>query len=156
MEISVYNECTWHCPLPKSELIGMLTAMYAPYVHAEGDAPSLLVHVVHDAHISMLNSKHMACAGPTNILSFPGEQGGVQLHRGQTPVQPHILVLSVDTFRRECLLYGQEPLEHLIRLLAHGLGHVLGYDHSEEMFALCECMEAAGQDFATQHGITLV
>ncbi len=153
MEISVYNECAWHCPLPKSELIGVLTAMYAPY--AGEYAPSLLVHVVHDAHISALNTKHMACAGPTNILSFPGEQGGVYF-KGEMSVQPHILVLSADTFRRECLLYGQEPLEHLIRLLAHGLGHVLGYDHSEEMFALCDCMEEAGKDFATQYGITLV
>lgn len=51
------------------------------------------------------------------------------------------LVLSVDTLERECILYGQNPHKHAIHLLAHGLAHLLGYDHGEEMQQLTELLE---------------
>ena len=42
-------------------------------------------------------------------------------------------MFSLDTLRRECLLYGQEPAEHALRLLAHGMAHLCGLDHGEQM-----------------------
>lgn len=54
------------------------------------------------------------------------------------------LVLSLDTWRRECLLYGQEPVEHALRLLAHGLGHLAGYDHGPEMDEFTDAAHEAG------------
>ncbi len=53
------------------------------------------------------------------------------------------MALSADTLQRECFLYGQELDGHCIRLLAHGLAHLLGHDHSPAMDALCERLEAA-------------
>jgi len=51
------------------------------------------------------------------------------------------LVLSIDTLERECILYGQTPHKHATHLLAHGLVHLLGYDHGEEMQQLTELLE---------------
>ena len=54
------------------------------------------------------------------------------------------LALSVDTLRREAFLYGQPVDEHAVRLLAHGLAHLLGYDHGPAMDALTASLEEAG------------
>mgnify|MGYP003620898838 CR=1 FL=1 len=86
-----------------------------------------------DAAVAKANARHLGCAGPTNVLSFPGGTDA-----------PGVLLLSLDTLQRECLLYGQDPSEHAIRLLAHGMGHLCGLDHGPVMDALCEqFMDAA-------------
>lgn len=76
--------------------------------------------LVTDAVIAAQNQQFMHLRGPTNILSFPQENGGA-------------LQLSLDTLQRESFFYGQNPAEHLCRLLAHGLAHLKGYDHGSEM-----------------------
>lgn len=85
-------------------------------------AQEIWLYLVDDGIIGKANDCFMSCLGPTNILSFPGGNG-----------LPAGLLLSSDTFRRECLLYGQKAAEHLIRLLAHGLCHVAGLDHGAKM-----------------------
>ena len=92
------------------------------------------LHLVDDATISAANQRHLDCMGPTNVLSFPQE--------GEKPGE---LLLSLDTLRRECVLYGQEPMEHLLRLLAHGMAHLAGLDHGPEMDRVCAICEAAGK-----------
>ena len=91
------------------------------------------LHLLTDAAMAEANALHMACPGPTNVLSFPGGSG-----------MAGTLLLSLDTLERECLFYGQDPREHLLRLLAHGIGHLAGLDHGPGMDALCAAlMEAA-------------
>ncbi len=51
------------------------------------------------------------------------------------------LILSIDTLERESILYGQNPQTHAVCLVAHGLAHLLGYDHGEKMDALTEFLE---------------
>lgn len=86
------------------------------------------LQLVGDAAIADFNQTFLACCGPTNILSFPAEN----------PAEIHSLVLSVDTLRRECLLYNQTYEEHALRLIAHGFVHLTGLDHGPEMDILCE------------------
>ena len=81
-----------------------------------------------DTRIARLNQEHLGCKGPTNILSFPSEN----------PEFLGDLVLSVHTLERETFLYGQDPVEHTARLIAHGLLHLLGMDHGTEMERLTE------------------
>jgi probable rRNA maturation factor len=95
-------------------------------------SPMVEVHLVRDGMMAAANQRYMGCLGATNVLSFPGAEN-----------LAGVLLLSVDTLLREALLYGQEPQEHCIRLLAHGMGHLLGYDHGDAMEALCACMEEA-------------
>ncbi|OIQ51946.1 Endoribonuclease YbeY [Pseudodesulfovibrio hydrargyri] len=149
-------------PLSRSEL-GRLAAILLEALGLEGRTFEL--KLVDDREIARLNSEFLGCTGPTNILSFPardadeadyaedadgpgGEVGepGDQAFLGE-------LALSVDALARETDLYGQAPLEHLARLLAHGLLHLAGFDHGEIMFdmtdaavdrVLDEYAEAAG------------
>ncbi|MDD6088669.1 MAG: rRNA maturation RNase YbeY [Desulfovibrionaceae bacterium] len=87
-----------------------------------------------DAGIAELNLAYLACFGPTNILSFPNDDGS---YLGS-------LALNVEMVSRESLLYGQDPSLHCLRLLAHGIGHLAGYDHGSEMDEVCAaCLEHA-------------
>ncbi|MFW6323430.1 MAG: rRNA maturation RNase YbeY [Desulfovibrionales bacterium] len=82
-----------------------------------------------DEEMSCLNRTHRHVPGPTNVLSFPLEESGLQ---------QGLVALSVETLQRESLLYGQDPSVHLIRLLAHAFLHLSGLDHSPEMDRLTE------------------
>lgn len=126
-------------PLAPAELRAVLLAM----LEACG-SPDLPVELslVDDARIAAHNSRFLGCPGPTNILSFPAPEP-VDGDTGEAPAAA--LMLSVSTLRRECLLYGQDPVEHALRLLAHGVVHLLGHDHGEEMERLCRHAEKAGQ-----------
>jgi len=97
------------------------------------------VELIDDRTIEELNKKFLGCVGPTNVLSFPAEDKHSPDFLGQ-------LVLSVDTLSREIFLYGQEGTEHLVRLLAHGILHLAGFEHGMLMDDMTEaCIEEAGK-----------
>ncbi len=97
-----------------------------------GSIPSVELVVAGDGAMAALNRRAMGCSGPTNVLSFPGGDGRLGS-----------LFLSADTLEREAFLYGQEPSVHARRLLAHGFGHITGFDHGPAMDAFCAMMEEA-------------
>ena len=140
----------WRLPFCRAELRSALAAMLAGAGPAELD-----LVLVRDGAMSAYNRRYMACHGPTNVLSFPldeplAETEGTPtdaLPDGNAPVQLGSLVLSVDTLHREARLYGQDLREHCLRLLAHGLGHLAGYDHGPEMDSLCTDMLSAAEDW---------
>ncbi|WP_461209243.1 rRNA maturation RNase YbeY [Desulfocurvus sp. DL9XJH121] len=87
--------------------------------------------LVGDADMARLHADALDRTGPTNALALPEED----------PERPGSLgevVLCVDALHRECDLYGQDPDEHLTRLLAHSFLHLAGFDHGPEMDALTE------------------
>ena len=121
---SRYAAAAWLLPLDKRELMAALAAMLAACgkVQVPCPPPAVELHLLDDASIGVANRRCLGCTGPTNVLSFPGGCDS-----------PGTLLFSLDTLRRECLLYGQEPAEHALRLLAHGMAHLCGLDHSEQM-----------------------
>jgi len=90
---------------------------------------------VRDVEIADLNRRYLNRQGPTNCLAFPDAKRPVGFLGGS-------LFVSLDALHRECLLYGQPPASHLCRLLAHGFTHLAGFDHGEEMEAMCVALEA--------------
>lgn len=86
------------------------------------------LRIVDDREIADLNERFMSCLGPTNILSFPS---GEESWLGD-------LVLSAETLGREAFLYNQDLFAYTVRLLAHGLLHLMGHDHGPEMDGLTE------------------
>lgn len=123
----------WQCPFSRRELVAVLAAMRP----ACGlDDTGIDLTLADDAFISRVNADQMGCAGPTNILSFPAFAG----HGPGTA----LLLLSLDTLERECLLYGQIPEEHAVRLLAHGMAHLGGLDHGPAMDAVQDAAFKAG------------
>lgn len=144
------EEGGWLLPLSRVALIKALQAM----LEGIGEGTRCLdLHIVRDGRMAEENFQHMGCVGPTNVLSFPAEDTAESCGSGGSAlasplvlvdVVPGTLLLSVDTLHRECLLYGQDAAPHVLRLLAHGLGHVLGHDHGPEMDDVCRCLWVAG------------
>jgi len=94
------------------------------------------LRVVADGEMATLNRAYLGLPGPTNVLSFPAED----------PERPEYLgemAVSADTVMREAFLYGQDPVAHLTRLLAHGFLHLSGLDHGPLMEALTETAVSA-------------
>lgn len=147
MNCAASEACLWGClPVDRKEVREVLAAMCELTGCGKGSSVSgLELIVTDDAGSETCNREHLGMPGPTNILSFPlsqqtdSESGGA----GGS------LVLSVLTLRRESLLYGQDPAEHAIRLLAHGVAHLAGLEHGPEMWALCSRLEKAGLDRLT-------
>lgn len=92
--------------------------------------------LVDDGEVARLNHEFMGCVGPTNVLSFPAEDEGAEGDGEDDSLGS--LALSVDALSREADLYGQPPVAHLARLLAHGILHLAGYDHGDEMYDLTD------------------
>ena len=148
----------WKLPLSRTELTRCLAAMLEA---ADLPQAQLELLLVDEAAMEALNRAYLGCAGPTNILSFPSmgdddpfaaqdascsDDDACSPHSGATePTDLGSLALAPETVLRECLLYGQEPEPHTVRLLAHGLAHLLGHDHGPAMDALSQSLEEAAQ-----------
>ena len=80
-----------------------------------------------DGEMAGYNEQYRKKKGPTNVLSFPVEQGG------QEPVLPEAdlgdILISVDTAAREAKTQQCTLHQHLTGLIVHGLLHLIGYDH---------------------------
>ena len=129
-----HGGAAWRSPLDNRELSHALAAMCAAAGRHGRPVEAVDVYLLTDAAMARANARHLGCAGPTNVLSFPGADG-----------MAGILLLSLDTLHRECLFYGQEARDHLLRLLAHGMGHLAGLDHGPEMDALAAACAAAAE-----------
>lgn len=110
-------------PLSRQELLPLLKKVLAAVGAAGADVE---VRLVDDAEMALLNANFLGLPGPTNVLAFPAEDSDHSGYLGE-------IALSVDTLSRETDLYGQPAEEHLVRLLAHGLLHLAGYDHGPLM-----------------------
>jgi probable rRNA maturation factor len=78
---------------------------------------------VSDRQIAALNARHLQHRGPTDVISFgfaPVGRGGAVV--GDVYVAP-------DVARRNARAHGQGIREELLRLVVHGVLHVLGHDH---------------------------
>ncbi|MDD2219096.1 MAG: rRNA maturation RNase YbeY [Desulfoplanes sp.] len=115
-------------PLNRTELLPLLIYILEFLGLQDKD---LYLQCVDDKKIAAINEKFLGCTGPTNILSFPASPEESATVLGE-------LILSIDTLTREIYLYGQDPMEHLVRLLTHGTLHLAGYDHGETMYSLTE------------------
>ena len=80
----------------------------------------LSILVTSDAAIRRLNKTWRVKDRPTDVLSFGAGSGLL----GD-------VVISIDTARRQAKEHGHSLADELARLLAHGLLHLLGYDHEQ-------------------------
>jgi len=110
-------------PLSRTELLPLVKQVLAVVGAAGADVE---VRLVDDVEMARLNAAFLGLPGPTNVLAFPAEDPDRPGYLGE-------IALSVDTLTREADLYGQPPEEHFVRLLAHGLLHLTGYDHGPLM-----------------------
>lgn len=95
----------------------------------EGDVVVLLTD---DASIAELNQGFRGKAGPTNVLSFPAPESA----------RPHLgdVAVAYGVCAREADVQGKALQHHMLHLVAHGVLHLVGYDHETDSEA--EVMEA--------------
>jgi probable rRNA maturation factor len=97
----------------------------------------LSILIVDDTQIAEFNGAYLNHAGPTNVISFPMQEGPF------SDISPDLLgdvVISADTAHREAVEAGMEMVERFNQLLIHGILHLTGYDHvnSKEEAAVME------------------
>lgn len=118
---------------------GSEVRLWAETALAEADDrqdTELTVRIVNEAESAALNESYRRKQGPTNVLSFPFE------------APPHVesillgdIVLCAPVVLREAVAQGKPPAAHWAHLVAHGVLHLLGYDHDEEHAETMESLE---------------
>jgi probable rRNA maturation factor len=99
----------------------------------------LSVLIVDDEEIRTLNREYLQRDKPTNVISFPQQEGE------NAGVQPFLLgdvVISADTAARDAAEAGTSFEDELYFLLLHGILHLVGYDHERGTEADARSMEA--------------
>lgn len=123
IEISV--ECEgWHRILG-AELIAHRAAK-AAFEAAEAGGGEVSIMLCDDARIRELNREFRKKDQPTNVLSFPSNatHNGVRFYGD--------VAIAFETVVREAREEGKRVDAHLTHLTAHGVLHLLGFDHENE------------------------
>jgi probable rRNA maturation factor len=81
----------------------------------------LVVLLTDDAAVQDLNARFRGKDAPTNVLSFPAA-ANPEGHLGD-------IALAYGVCAREAQAQGKALVAHLQHLVAHGVLHLLGYDH---------------------------
>ena len=89
---------------------------------AEG--AGLVILLTDDAAVRELNARFRGKDAPTNVLSFPAPPNP-ERHLGD-------VALAYGVCAREAQQQGKPFQHHLQHLVAHGVLHLLGYDHMSD------------------------
>ena len=95
-----------------------------------GATIELSIALVDDAAMRELNRTYRGKDKPTDVLAFAMHEGDEGV--ADTAFLSGILgdvVISIDTARRQAAQQKRPLLDEVTMLLAHGLLHLLGYDH---------------------------
>jgi probable rRNA maturation factor len=96
----------------------------------------LSILLTNDQRIQELNREHRGKDKPTDVLAFPldledrPKRGGRALPRSDTPPLLGDVVISLETALRQARSRRRELFAEVRFLLAHGILHLIGYDHA--------------------------
>jgi probable rRNA maturation factor len=76
-----------------------------------------------------LNREHRGIDRPTDVLSFPLLEPDDEPPPEPLPYALGDVIVSIETAERQARAYGHSTEREIGFLLAHGLLHLLGYDH---------------------------
>ena len=110
----------------------------------DGDEQGVAVLLTTDDAVAELNQRFRHKAGPTNVLSFPAS-ANPENHLGD-------VCLAYGVCAREAAEQGKTLEHHLMHLVAHGVLHLLGYDHETDGEA--EAMEALERSILASLGVS--
>ncbi len=86
------------------------------------DAPQVAIKYMTDSEIQNLNNNFRNKDKPTNVLSFPNDEGS---YLGD-------IAISGETILREAQEQDKPDKDHATHMILHGFLHLLGYDHIED------------------------
>ncbi|MEY2848950.1 MAG: hypothetical protein RI885_1615 [Actinomycetota bacterium] len=138
MPIEINNESAIRVDEPALQRLAVF-ALDRLHVHADAELAILLVD---EAAMEQLHVQWMDEPGPTDVLSFPMDELRPGTDDLQTPaglLGDIVLCPQVAVAQAESAGHG--TMDELLMLTAHGLLHLLGFDHAEpddekEMFGL--------------------
>lgn len=97
-----------------------------------------------DALVQQLNRDYRGKDKPTNVLSFAFEDAEGPDAGDDAPVLLGDVIVARETVAREAAEQGKSFDAHFMHLVAHGVLHLLGYDHeTEEEAGVMEALEIA-------------
>ncbi len=113
-----------HVGLARAELLRRIRAMVRILQIEKSEISFVLTD---DKTIHELNKVYRHKDGPTDVLAFAMKEGEHAEHAGEMLGD---VIVSVETARKQA---GSRPvLEEVTMLLAHGLLHLLGWDHDTD------------------------
>ena len=112
-----------------------------PELPADLQAPaySLGLSLVADAEIAELNADWRQKEGPTDVLAFAAQDEATDgtppmpASGEAEPLELGDIVISVETAARQAPEHGHDLAQELLFLASHGLLHLLGWDHPDEV-----------------------
>lgn len=99
--------------------------------HLGLDGTELSVALVDDAAIHELNRDYRGKDKPTDVLAFAMEEGMAAPDNDGARVLGDVII-SIDTAAKQAAKRRLPLLIEVTMLLAHGLLHLLGYDHQTD------------------------
>ena len=133
IEVEVEDQA-WLAALPTAEAVVVQAATAALHAVSAGtDGVEISVLLTDDESVRALNSQFRHKDSPTNVLSFPAPE----------TARPHLGDVA--------LAQGKPLAAHLAHLTAHGVLHLLGYDHDAE----AEAEEMEGLERVIMAGLGL-
>jgi probable rRNA maturation factor len=98
-----------------------------------GPGAEVSIALVSDREIESLNERYLHRSGPTDVISFPlvsrDEAGAAGAGGRRRPEPLGDIVISVDTAAVQARENGHPLATEMELLAAHGLLHLLGFDH---------------------------
>ena len=131
--------------MPKRDILVAIDPAFARRVQADwltgiaritlehesvGDC-QLSVVITTDAEVRALNRQYAGEDRPTDVLSFSQEEGEPFAAPPDEPRRLGDVIISLETADQQATEAGHDLDAELAHLLAHGILHLLGYDHAE-------------------------
>ncbi len=135
------DESAWRRACPRAASLAK-SAAAATFAHERRSA-GLAILLTDDARLQALNGAFRGKDAPTNVLSFAPS----------APSPDHLgdIALAFGVCAREAAEQGKSLKDHLQHLTAHGVLHLMGYDHEDEAGA--EVMEGRERAILASLGI---
>lgn len=123
IDVEIEDEA-WTRALPEVEALAMAAAQAALSTAPNAPSAGLAILLADDETVRDLNARFRGKDGPTNVLSFPAPENP-EGHLGD-------IALAYGVCAREAREQGKPIGHHLQHLVAHGVLHLLGYDHMSD------------------------
>ena len=122
IDIEIEDEA-WVAAAPQAQDL-VQAAAAAALRRAEFDGDAVTILLTDDDSVRDLNARFRGKDYATNVLSFPAPQNP-EGHLGD-------IALAFGVCAREAAEQGKPIAHHLQHLVAHGVLHLLGYDHETD------------------------
>ena len=137
------EDAGWIALLPQADHLAEAAAEASLAALPSTPTGDLVILLTNDTEVRDLNARFRGKDQATNVLSFPA---------GDNP-HGHLgdVALALGVCAAEAKAQGKPLADHLRHLVAHGVLHLVGYDHQDDGEA--EAMEALEREILARLGV---